>query len=89
MTDMKTYLLAWNPNRWEWGNIDEMSNDVKNGNVVYDRWSLGASKRPKKGDKFFLIRLGEEPKGIFASEALQRMLLKIYIGTKKNLLWAR
>lgn len=69
---MKTYLLAWNPKRWQWDNIVQMSNDVNIGNTVLDRWSSGVSKRPQKGDRFFLIRLGEEPKGIFASGKITR-----------------
>lgn len=67
---MKTYLLAWNPKRWTWNNIDQMSENVKMGMVVHDRWSSGVSKRPQKGDRFFLIRLGEEPRGIFASGSI-------------------
>ena len=69
---MKTYLLAWNPKRWQWDNIVQMSTDVKMGNHVLDRWSSGVSKRPRMGDRFFLIRLGEEPKGIFASGKIMR-----------------
>ena len=69
---MKTYLLAWNPKRWQWDNIVQMSDDVKIGKIVLDRWSSGVSKRPQKGDRFFLIRLGEEPKGIIASGSIER-----------------
>ena len=80
MPNVKTYLLAWNPKRWEWDDMTEMSNDVKAGKIVYDRWSSGVSKRPQKGDRFFIIRLGEEPKGIFASG-------KIEEGTFEDLHW--
>lgn len=69
---MKTYLLAWNPKRWIWNNIAEMSEDVKAGKGVHDRWSSGVSKRPQKGDRFFLIRLGEEPRGIIASGSIEK-----------------
>lgn len=69
---MKTYLLAWNPKRWKWDNIAKMSEDVKLGKIVHDRWSTGVSRQQQKGDRFFLIRLGEEPKGIFASGIIIR-----------------
>jgi 5-methylcytosine-specific restriction protein A len=69
---MKTYLLAWNPKRWQWENLPEMCSDVQAGKIINDRWSSGVSKRPQKGDRFFLIRLGEEPKGIFASGKIER-----------------
>jgi 5-methylcytosine-specific restriction enzyme A len=64
---MKTFLLAWNPKRWQLQDIAEMSQDVKLGIEVFDRWSSGGSKKPKAGDRFFLIRLGEKPRGIIAS----------------------
>ncbi|MFN8410955.1 MAG: EVE domain-containing protein [Anaerolineales bacterium] len=64
---MNTYLLAFNPKRWRWTDLPELSAHVKSGAVVLDRWGTGTSRRLKKGDRFFLIQLGEEPKGIFAS----------------------
>lgn len=64
---MKTYLLAWNPKRWRWHNLEEMSQKVKQCNKVLDRWGTGTSRKVLKGDRFFIIRLGEKPKGIFAS----------------------
>jgi 5-methylcytosine-specific restriction enzyme A len=80
MQNMKTYLLAWNPKRWRWNNIVQMSDDVKSGKDVLDRWSSGVSKKPQKGDRFFLIRLGEEPRGIFASGQVEK-------GTFEGLHW--
>jgi len=64
---MATFLLAWNQKRWTWENIEEQSQLVKSGKMVADQRSCGSSKRPCKGDRFFLIKLGQEPKGIFAS----------------------
>ena len=63
---MKTYLLTWNPNKWDWDNLeDEISNHKEKG-YSDSRWSC-RNKSIKKGDRVFLIRLGEEPKGIIAS----------------------
>lgn len=66
---MKTFLLAWSPKRSssEWDNFNELSRDVKNGIVQPIRWSCGNSKRLKKGDRVFFIKLAKEPKGLFAS----------------------
>ena len=64
---MATYLLAWNPKRWKWEDLAEQSEEVQSGTLVKDRWSCGANKQIKKGDRIFLVRLGEEPKGIMAS----------------------
>lgn len=73
---MKTYLLAWNPKRWRWNNIVELSEAVKHGKNVYDRWGSGISKKPQAGDRFFLIRLGEVPKGIFASGTIEKSVFE-------------
>ena len=44
------------------------------------RAGVVASKRLKRGDHFFLIRLGEEPRGIFASGIIEQ-------GSYKDLHW--
>lgn len=64
---MATFLLVWNPKRWHWHDIAEMSKVVKLGKSFVIQWSCGRSKRIQKGDRVFFIRLGEKPKGIFAS----------------------
>lgn len=79
---MATYLLTWNPNRWDWtkeeiqedrAQLDELGPEKfqqvrrsKQGRGY--RWSIGTNfRRIQLGDRLFLIRLGKEPRGIFAS----------------------
>jgi 5-methylcytosine-specific restriction enzyme A len=50
-----TYLFAWNPKRWPWDDDD------------LDKWSTGNTKNLPARSRFFLIRLGTEPKGIIGS----------------------
>ncbi len=69
---MTTLLLAWNPKRWRWDDIEEMSQLIKSGKLVTARWSCGKSKRLQDGDRIFFIKLGQEPKGIFASGRIAR-----------------
>lgn len=69
---MYTYLLAWSPKRWVWEDLAEMSDAVKAGKPTIRRWSCGKSKRIQIGDRAFLIRLGEDPKGIFASGTITK-----------------
>lgn len=64
---MKTYLLTWNPNGWDWENLPDIANRVLAGETVVDRWSCGNTKKIEVGDRIFLIRLGVLPKGIMAS----------------------
>jgi len=64
---MATYLLTYNPTKWEWEDIDNAINKLNEENRYIDSWSCSNSKKIQKGDKVFLIRLGVEPKGIIAS----------------------
>lgn len=68
---METYLFAWNPSRWKWNDLGEMSEKVKQGQHVIKDWSI-TNRHAKIGDRAFLIKLGKEPKGIFASGTIVR-----------------
>src|ERR1700730_9287781 len=54
---MTTYLLAWNPKRWPWDDLTETAIAVKAGKRTIKSWSCGTSRRLRKGDRAFLIRL--------------------------------
>ncbi len=77
---MATYLLAWNPNRWEWSDLTEESEKVKSRHAVPKPWSCGNNKQIGIGDRIFLICLGEGPKGIIASG-------KVVDGPREGLHW--
>ena len=62
-----SFLFAWNPNKWEWTDLNESIDHLENVGYVERRWSCGNSKSIKKGDRVFLIRLSEEPRGIMGS----------------------
>ena len=64
---MATFLLAWNPKRWVWKDLKSMADRVKQGEEVADTWSFAGFTKVKRGDRVFLIRLVEEPKGMMAS----------------------
>ena len=66
---MATFLFAWNPKKWEWKE-DELTKQVltvASTGSAEDSWSCGNRKDLPIGSRFFLIRLGEEPKGIIGS----------------------
>ena len=65
--EMNTFLFAWNPNRWDWVDLQESIVHLETVGYVERRWSCGNSKSIKKGDRIFLIRLGKEPRGIMGS----------------------
>lgn len=58
-----TFLVLWNPNRWEWGNLPNYANGLEREIT----WSCGNTKKISKGDRIFMVHLGQEPRGIFAS----------------------
>jgi len=64
---MSTYLLTWNSKRWQWENLRECVESVKKNGYFIDTWSAGNNKKIIPNDRLFMIRLGEEPRGIFAS----------------------
>jgi 5-methylcytosine-specific restriction protein A len=62
---MASYLLAWNPDRWNWDDLAGFVAAFNRGEVSADRWSCGNNKSIKTGDEVWLIRLRREPRGIF------------------------
>jgi 5-methylcytosine-specific restriction enzyme A len=62
-----SFLFAWNPNKWEWTDLNKSIDHLENVGYIERRWSCGNSKSIKKGDRVFLIRLSEEPRGIMGS----------------------
>lgn len=65
--NIDTFLFTWNPQKWDWIDLRESIEHLEKVGYVTRRWSCGNSKNIKKGDRVFLVRLGEEPKGIMGS----------------------
>jgi 5-methylcytosine-specific restriction enzyme A len=63
---MATYLLVWNPKRWNWLNDDIARESVQRDGEFFIEWAC-QSKSVQPGDRVFLIKVGSPPKGIFAS----------------------
>lgn len=64
-----TYLLTWNPGKFEWDDFQEDWDAFYSGSRPLLRWSCGNTKKIVAGDRVFLIRLGRhaKSKGIIAS----------------------
>lgn len=64
---MATYLLTWNPEKWEWEDLqDDIATLARQGFLEF-RWSSGVTKKINPNDRLFLIKLGKPPRGIVAS----------------------
>jgi 5-methylcytosine-specific restriction enzyme A len=64
---MATYLLSWNPERWDWTDLEECIQMIRKEGVFRRRWSFGTRRNAEIGSRVFLMRVGVPPRGIFAS----------------------
>lgn len=68
---MNTYLLSWNPEKSNYKDFDSETAALEQGEDVRTDWSVTQNTRPQKGDRFFLIKLGDVGRGIFASGSIE------------------
>lgn len=64
---LPTFLFAWNPVKFEWPEIGELSWQLRQGKKVIEDWSCASHKKIKKGNRAFVSHVGAEPRGLFAS----------------------
>lgn len=64
---MRTFLLSWNPTQWPWDYLHDSIAKVTGQGYFDDHWSCGNRRDIDIGDRFYLIRLGSDPRGIVAS----------------------
>ena len=64
---MKTFLFAWNPKKWDWTTLEQDIEEIENAGKTTKMWSVVSHKKIQPGDRAFLMRLGQEPKGIMAA----------------------
>ncbi len=67
---MPTYLLTWNPKLWSNFEREQFAREIAitaSGKPYEMRWSTGNRKNIEEGDRLFIVRLGVEPRGIFAA----------------------
>ena len=63
---MNTYLLTWNPEKWNWNDLSIEAARVRSGEEVEGQWSTGVTRRIDDGDNLFLLRQGKDRKGVIA-----------------------
>ncbi len=67
----KNWLLSWNPSRWTWDTLAADRATTTSGEKADSRWRCSSSK-PREGDRVFLIRTGNPPKGVVAVGKITR-----------------
>jgi 5-methylcytosine-specific restriction protein A len=64
----RTFLLTWNPKRWPWRTLEtDIAAVAVGAEPVTASWSTGNTRSITVGDRLFLLKLGEEPKGLMGS----------------------
>lgn len=67
----KNWLLSWNPSKWTWDTLAADRATTISGEKADNRWRCRSSK-PREGDRVFLIRTGNPPKGVVAVGKITR-----------------
>jgi 5-methylcytosine-specific restriction protein A len=56
--------MTWNPARWAWDDLEDQLRELETAGSFEEGWSCGNRRDLPLGSRAFLIRLGEEPRGI-------------------------
>jgi hypothetical protein len=64
---MGSYLFGWNPLKFKWEDLDKDIAALGGNGKLADNWSVVSHKTIQPGDRAYIVRVGVEPKGIFAS----------------------
>ncbi|MDR5853973.1 hypothetical protein P9239_14195 [Caballeronia sp. LZ062] len=69
---MTAFLLIWSPKKWPWPELPDIARRVAAGEAVADVWGCGTARGLMPGDRVFVHRVAQEPKGVFASGYVTR-----------------
>lgn len=83
---MKAYLFGWNPAKFKWEDLDEDIKKLSDTGKLVDNWSVVSHKTIQPGDRAYIVRVGFEPKGIFASGYISS---EPYLASRKGRIYHR
>lgn len=64
----RAFILIWNPLRWVWRGLEKDILAVASGRDASETaWSTGNTRSVKPGDRLFLLKLGQEPRGLMGA----------------------
>jgi hypothetical protein len=81
---MTAFLLIWSPRKWPWPELPDVAKRVAAGVAVADVWGCGFARGILPGDRVFLHRVAQEPKGIFGSGYVTRAPYEVPDTTTKR-----
>ena len=73
---MPAYLLTWNPERFEWSDLNRRAVEVARGKSKSSGWSCGNTTSIPFGARFFLYRQGRQGRGIVGAGWVTRPTYK-------------
>lgn len=62
-----SFLFTWNPSKWPWDDLDQNIEEIKKSGKCLKRWSCISHKKAKPGDRAFLVKVGNQGRGIIGS----------------------
>lgn len=71
---MKAYILTWNPNSYEWDDIDDVISSINKNGFDKFGWTC-MSSQPSNGDVFYIVLLGTKIRGIVGSGIVENISL--------------
>lgn len=63
--EKRCWMLNWNPEKWPWEEYNEWCKGTKVGKTYTIAWTC-SSKQPSVGEDVFLMKTGNQPRGIIA-----------------------
>lgn len=64
--ETRNWLFVWNPSHWAWEDLPDQIARTRAGKPALIRWTC-ANQTIAPGDRAWLVRLGQEPKGVMAT----------------------
>lgn len=64
---MKSFIFTWNPLKWDWVDLADSISKLNNKGYYLGRWSCASFRKIHIGDRVFLMKLGNDPKGIMGT----------------------
>jgi hypothetical protein len=84
LPDMTAFLLIWSPKKWPWPELPDVARRVAAGEAVADAWGCGTARGLMPGDRVFVHRVAQAPKGVFASGYVTRAPYEVPDATRKR-----
>ena len=64
---MQTFMLTWNPQQYRPNDLAEEVFQIETGEPYRGAWSTGRRKKLPVGSRVFLVRQGNDPRGVVAA----------------------